>query len=121
VHRGLSRLVPEPEDPPEWLRRRATAYHEAGHATGAIAAGVAVDEIAILDRMRAGDTRRCRDGHVRLAGVDTLLPSRRIMVLVAGWEAASRRLPTVASAAAQSRLAGGAGHRPGCRARSVPG
>jgi endonuclease YncB( thermonuclease family) len=43
-----------------------------------------VDELAMLDRMRAGDTRRCRDGHVRVAGVDTLLPAHRIMVLVVG-------------------------------------
>jgi ATP-dependent Zn protease len=76
--------VPEPEDPPKWPRRRATAYHQAGHATVAIAAGVAVAEIAILDRMRAGGTRRCRDGHVRVAGVDRFLPSRHIMVLVVG-------------------------------------
>jgi hypothetical protein len=79
--------VPEPEDPPGWPRRHTIASHESGHATITIAAGVAVDEIAILDRMRAGDTRRCRDGHLRVAGVDTLLPAHRIMVLVAAWKA----------------------------------
>jgi hypothetical protein len=76
--------VPEPEDPPGWPRRHTIASHESGQATIAIAAGVAVDEIAMVDRMRAGDTRRCRDGHLRVAGVDTLLPAHRIMVLVVG-------------------------------------
>ena len=68
------------------MQRFAAAYHEAGHAIVAIAAGVPVMSLAIRDPAPA-PAPPGPDGIVRLGAAAGVLPSRWIAILLAGWEA----------------------------------
>jgi len=68
-------------------QRFAAAYHEAGHAIVAIAAGVPVISLAIRDPTPEPERPRQPDGMVRFGAATGVLPSRWIAILLAGWEA----------------------------------